>query len=529
MEKFNNTTLFTGYLKQLLHDFNLPTYRVYTSANRKYLEKYGKESPEIIETVTKNKSGDITYPSNMHYVSYIKDNRIQEYINGKWVKKGTTNQEIGSHYHFYTYGDKVLNYTKNLELRTNIYDSYTHEYLGDYLRFQRDYNNINLMPLYNCFSNRTAENLDLQIKFKKIVATEESGTKEKEIVTKIDFKNNERYKIYAVPVKLFKEYTIAIDSEMPIELCCGMYNKRLDDREKFESLPALTYQKIRTCFFSQPFVYNKLVNLGVSKATLTDLAQNEDNLTLFIKLPINNTSTIVVLEGNYLNWNDTKYLKLPKEINKVIVSHGEGTIPAGEQYSHKINVPSELSDEELLALYNEFDVKVNEENPKLKDWARQTNYSVINFDDITDDIPFELRTPLQLLMFNTGEQHPFADRLIEYLIGNVITNEDEISANIKRAQRIMNNNTSTTGVRFETEGLWSDSMREIAYDFINRGCSNTQTNNFDINHDILGYIDKDVEKNYTSVKVIWSGKGVDRKPIKITRDTILSCELEEDK
>lgn len=36
MKKFNDTGIFTGYLKQMLHDFNLPKYRVYTAENKAY-------------------------------------------------------------------------------------------------------------------------------------------------------------------------------------------------------------------------------------------------------------------------------------------------------------------------------------------------------------------------------------------------------------------------------------------------------------------------------------------------------------
>ena len=56
----------------------------------------------------------------------------------------------------------------------------------------------------------------------------------------------------------------------------------------------------------QPFIYSKLfdsikpTNVNESTANnLIELAQNEDNLKLFIKLPVNNASTIVVLEGEY--------------------------------------------------------------------------------------------------------------------------------------------------------------------------------------------------------------------------------------
>ena len=109
----------------------------------------------------------------------------------------------------YTYGQKILNYTKNLQIQNTVYDSYTHEYLGDYLRFHRDFANINLMPLYNCFSNRACPHLDLsftlgnnyEVKFKTDQSLETT-----------------LYKYYMVPVKFFKNYTIAIDSSASIEL-----------------------------------------------------------------------------------------------------------------------------------------------------------------------------------------------------------------------------------------------------------------------------------------------------------------------
>ena len=231
----------------------------------------------------------------MRYIPYIKDGFIQEYIDGKWVKLGLNYSEADKHIktdyehvHSYEYGQKILNYTKNLKITNNVYDSYTHEYLGDYLRFQRDYNGINLMPLYNCFSNRTCDRLYIK-------------------TSAFEFDTDKQgYKIYMLPVKLFKKYTIAVDSDAPIELCCGLYGTYQDKRAKFQGIPALTYQKITGCKFNQPFIYSKLfdsikpTNVNESTAnSLIELAQNEDSLKLFIKLPVNNTSTIVVLEGEY--------------------------------------------------------------------------------------------------------------------------------------------------------------------------------------------------------------------------------------
>ena len=171
-------------------------------------------------------------------------------------------------------------------IKNNRYDSYTHEYLGEYLRFKRDYFGVDLMTMYNCFSNRLCDELNIN---------KNSFTFDTKDIT---------HKIYMIPVKMFKEYTIAIDCDSPIELCCGIYGKYQDKREKFESLPTLTYQRVVGSRFNSPFVYNKLKQDDMSvfsERLLSSIVQNENDLKLFIKIPANNTSTIVVLEGNYEN------------------------------------------------------------------------------------------------------------------------------------------------------------------------------------------------------------------------------------
>ena len=229
MLTFNNNHIFTGFLKQLLHSFNLPKYRVYTIKNANYYYENRKEK-DIIETILKN---DETTPDiHTRYVSYIKDGFIQRYINGKWI----INKDRP-----YVYNEPYLNQTKTLPIKNNVYDTETHEYLGEFLRFQRDYNNLDLMPLYNCFSDRICNQLKIKFNSENISTgrdTQQRPISFIESVSEVSFDTHDKkYKIYMVPVKLFNEYTIAIDCNVPVEMCCGIYGKYQDTRAKFSKIP----------------------------------------------------------------------------------------------------------------------------------------------------------------------------------------------------------------------------------------------------------------------------------------------------
>lgn len=286
MLEFNNTHIFTGYIKQLLASFNLPKYKVYTKEQAEYFEKY-KTEYHVVETLTKN-----TGLKTIQYIPYIRFGQIQEYIDGSWVC--TKNQTNAHEKLNYIYNEKQLNHTKNLKIKNNIYDYYTHEYLGDFLRFQRDYNNLDLMSLYNCFNDRICSKLDF--------TSSEYGN--------VPFNaDDNKYKIYMIPVKIFNKYTIAIDSDLPIEICCGLYGKYQDTRTKFMSIPKLTYKKYSKTKFSSPELYEGVAEISdfVKKEYEVELAQNECDLKMFVKVPINNTSSIVILEGDYRSMNDTSY------------------------------------------------------------------------------------------------------------------------------------------------------------------------------------------------------------------------------
>lgn len=253
MYKFNNNNITTGYIKELLHSFNLPQHHVLTP-------------------------GTTVFPNN----DYIYKNKIYKFLgavptklSGNLSSLPSTMKEIGK----YFYGQKILNTTKTLNVSSPLYDTYTHEYLGEYLRFHRDYVGVNLMSMYNCFSNNMPR-LSINLP--------ESG------ISFNSFSND--YKIYSIPVRFFQNYTIGIDCDTQVEMFCGFYDNgvvNVDENDFYSK----TYTKKIGTRFKKPFIFSKLNELDISSTQYL----NEKNLVLFIKIPFSCESSITVLEGDYLS------------------------------------------------------------------------------------------------------------------------------------------------------------------------------------------------------------------------------------
>ena len=335
----------------------------------------------------------------------------------------------------YAYNLKIRNYTKNLKIQNNVYDSYTHEYLGDYLRFQRDYRNINLMPLYNCFSNTLCPRLDISFDMvEDVIDSVTNKVTKKGYVAKFDTRET-NYKIYMIPIKLFQKYTIAIDCFTDVEVCCGFYGK-YQYGSAYDTIAEDTYRCFNSMLFNKPVLYDPTAGLKkyLDPRHPLEIAQHETDLKLFIILPISNKSSIVILEGDYTEYTPSTIIKR-----------------------------SPAKDDDFIVV---------------------NNHTQVNFDGDLDENIEHLVTPLQLLAQNTGISYPFADRLIEYLVGNAVTPVDDISDNIKRAKKVIN--AKTNALR-DDGGVWEKIMQLILYNYA--------SNNFNvrINHDILGYVDKDTE------------------------------------
>lgn len=533
MLQFNNNHIFTGYLKQFLSSFNLPTCKVYTAEFEKFYTEHGYEHPKVIESnlpIIISAASEKKRPAIG--ITYLKDGCAQQYFwdtsnwnarrsinQNKVVKYWKSNQTL--HYN----GNKILGLTKTLKNPTTLYNYQTHEYLGDYLRFLRDYENINLMSMYNCFSNRLCNN----VKFKLAV----NDTQELAVNA-----YDTNYKIYMLPVKLFENYTIAIDCYQGVELFCGFYNEKLDMSAKALDLIKKTYQKVPKALFNQPFIYDKLdvkywnwdsentltrvkinttagghqvINTKGLQSTMSstdkilrsEVAVRESELKLFIKIPTTNTSSITVLEGDYHNFNDSIYTVSTEN---------------GWQYFNNTTVANfETKNCKACKYY---------ENCSNKTEKICKNYSLPDLNSRW----FKPISKLQLLALNTGISYPFADRLIEYLVTNVILPNDPTPDNIIRLQKVMED----CGYTFQIDGIWEPKMQMILYDYLmNSGkftvefekdeydnfvrdihgnkkptgrVENKRTGNLKQTgqkmrsdfYDILGYGDKDAEKLYAS-------------------------------
>lgn len=190
----------------------------------------------------------------------------------------------------YIKGEYYRGITTNYISESSLYDPKTHYYLGEYLRFIRDFDGINLMQYYNCWDGRYTDRLDI---------VESDG---KYYINKLNDNLYNGYKTLIVPIKPNMDYTIYIDSSIPYEICSLYYDgvNVLTPREN-SYYTLFNHIKVSYSSFNQPFTYR------VDKSSTESLGQVNTNYTILqnqlvmlIKIPEINTLSIVVLEGNYL-------------------------------------------------------------------------------------------------------------------------------------------------------------------------------------------------------------------------------------
>lgn len=369
MIKLNDNNLAIGQIKQLLKDFNLPNCPVVQ-------EDYEGNSPV-----------------------YIKHQGIYRTADKQFIKP-------------YLYNDPMLNLTTNLRIDNNLYDSYTHRYLGRYLRFLRDYSGIDLMSLYNC-CDYTSANTEFKTEKAPLI-----------------FTSTEAHICYAIPIT-YATYTLRADTRLPAELCISSSEENDVNRHKAAEQSYCRLDLSKGVVLDIPKI--------LPKALVQALHNFEKTLTLYIKLPASYQGSLVVLEGDFLK--DYATANDQKQMDAFVYK------PEGE---NSLQVAGFSVQPQLLAFYN-------------------------------------------------TDKYLLADRLIQYLTGNVITPLSE-PYDIKKLQDFL----------FELHlnkahgGVWHPDNLVYLRKYIVDNRMYSKAANILNAHDILGYGDSAVE---ASLEILYPVEG----------------------
>lgn len=338
-QKFYTDTLGGRFIKSLLAQTPIPLFECVTDGDHLVQGRYYVYKRFIIKcassgilTVFKS---DLLIPGDTLYPSV-------------YLVPGTG--YIGATFYVKSYVDSETDKTHAVfKSSTNYYDSETHYHLGRYLRYLYSTQGINLFPYYNVYNSKYFSDIELYS-----VRGKEVG---------ISRVSSQRYKVVAVPIRFGHTYTVALDCPTQVLMRACIHdnsgfieesalptdsNKTFPIQETLED-SGRVFSRMR---FDSPVTYR--IETNSPSAMML-----QHNLYLIIQLPLNNDSSIVVLEN----------------------------------YSNKTGV------------------RCNKEH------VREFTHS-----------------DLSLLKMNTRVSYAFSDRLIEYLLGNVIASSDFIAQNISKVQ-----------------------------------------------------------------------------------------------
>lgn len=328
------------------------------------------------------------------------------------------------------------NITSNYISNVAEYDSETHYQLGRYLRAYRDLQGIDLMPFYNCVNGVESNNL-------RITNIQKSGDSTPNLTCTVVNNNTieDNYKVLTVPILYNTDYTIYIDSFLPIKMVTICY----DNVYRISSWQS-GVREYNSCSYSNPISYKITQEASLGRS---DMYYHE-YLTLLIQVP-SNCNKVLVLEGNY----------------------SKNNISLNNNYNHLPERILSLDKLEGISSYNDFeDEDIDYRCPIYSPLIRNLENKLISYDD----------------------------RLIQYLLLNVIDKNDEISDNIERIQRWASSSTceSYNGDRLRftyNKGIFDNNLRVFLYDLMTKPMKKTnKTNLKDIKViGITGYVDRETE------------------------------------
>lgn len=447
MIRFDSSNIVVGEIKQLLKDFNLPKAGV---------PMYGES---LIEGKVYIKDGSVYRGEYDKAEGRVRLKRIESLT--------------------YDWGDAIPNITHTLNVRSSIYDAETHRHLGNYLRFLRDYKGIDLMPMYNCFSNESPGRLD--------VSFTQDGVQRRFSTS------DDRYMIYMVPVRLGRVYTISMTTSMPVEMFCGYYANNTMLRAFTQ-----TYRKMGSCSMGECFVYDAL------KYSLTESGLEFSTTVEGGSFSYDSHRSSMVWE-NGANYFDPPIDGVRSFVrsNSLVYDEFRNNVIDADRYLKYGAVPKELlSKEDCLYLFIKVAGKVSRSIAVLEgDYSDSTEIfinsrgctevkyrpSVYREDIYSSD--FKAPVPrLQLLSQHGPESYPFSDKLMQYLSSHAVTGEDPIPENIKKVQSKLLSEGYLPNIRHY--GIWTDDVTAACL-----LCSHKSLKHREVykDFDCIGYLDSDVE------------------------------------
>ena len=246
-QKFNTDTLMSKFIKNLLEKEPIPLYDSVVDGDiiienclyiyKTFVIKCVKSGKLAVPVEDRLFPSDEIHPSNylvtVDPVVSLKTSS-GEYVETRYFMEDVAWFKVVANYTPETSTD----YSKTYKSTFRYYDSYTHRYLGDYLRFYKTYKGIDLMPYYNCFTGEQLNDVHLVSPAKEVLHPANDLYPDKNIYTGMlrtyVLSNNQvtwgvgedsLSTVYAIPVKFGKQYTIAVESESVVQLQAAMYTK----------------------------------------------------------------------------------------------------------------------------------------------------------------------------------------------------------------------------------------------------------------------------------------------------------------
>lgn len=441
VQKFYDDTLTSKFIKHLLATENVPLCNVINNGDTIFMHNLYVYQTFLIYCV---KSGVFIVPrdSMLSPGPSVYSNVLVDPVSGGIAAE----YKVIRHYCYNEYIPKVTStYNSNI----SYYDTQTHFHLGRYLRYRSALTGVNLMPFYNCYCGQTTDDLHL---------VKELVTIDGQIHTRVYIQpeHSSSYKVFCVPIRFNKTYTVAIDCSSEVFIGYRIHNSNIGDiyyqgKDLSTYLESQNFSKYTTDFKNPFLVKCKLIPSDLPNDISGTLYLMENSLQMLIQVPSDNTSSVVVLEGNYT----------PK--------------PAT---THNLLDPSLISNIIGTASSDNLQERIN----GIGTMETNVNYSINPF----------------LLSVNARTSYAFTGRLIEHLLLNSINSSEELSENIIKVQELLRRKDPIydyhTSSRDLPSGVWSEYMETA----MTRQLANIQHQYY--MNDVNGEFNVDIEKYYQNIR-----------------------------